>query len=264
VEIISCKSSDRVGKAPGGTSAHCEQSNAPRTALAPAPSRVNALIAGAALLRRKPLWRLLEPVALSFGEILQEADVIRHVYFPVDCLVSLFVPVSDHLAVEAGMVGSEGMVGVSLALGERASSVRALVQGSGTALRMEGEAFRRELGRNAPLQAGVSRYVHLLMGQLSQTVACNTFHAIEARCARWLLMTRDRMQSDELELTHEFLARMLGVRRVGVTVAAGNLRKQGLISYSRGRITILNAEQLAGRACECYSVLQKLYGGAGA
>jgi CRP-like cAMP-binding protein len=221
---------------------------------------VNALIACAAPLRREALSRLLEPVALTFGQILQEPGVIRHVYFPVDCLVSLFAPLSDHLAVEVGMVGSEGMVGVSLALGVRASSVQALVQGSGTALRMEGGAFRRELGRNAPLQAGVSRYVHVLMGQLSQTAVCNAFHEIEARCARWLMMTRDRMQSDELELTHEVLARILGVRRVGVTVAAGNLRKQGLISYSRGRIRILNVERLAARACECYSVLQKLYG----
>lgn len=235
-----------------------------RTAQAPAPSRVNALIAGGARGRRDALSRLLEPVAVSFGEILQEPDAIRHVYFPVDCLVSLFAPLSDHLAVEVGMVGSEGVIGVSLALGVRASSLQARVQGSGTVLRMEGGAFRRELGRNAPLQAGVSRYVHLLMGQLSQTAACNAFHPIEARCARWLLMTSDRTQSDELELTHEFLARMLGVRRVGVTVAAGNLQRLGLISYSRGRITILDAEHLAERACECYSVLAKLYASASA
>ena len=162
------------------------------------------------------------------------------------------------------MVGSEGMVGVSVALGVSASFVQARVQGSGTALRMEAAAFRRELGRNAPLQAGVSRYVHLLMGQLSQTAACNAFHPIEARCARWLLMTCDKTQSSELELTHEFLARMLGVRRVGVTVAAGNLQRLGLIAYSRGKIRILDPERLAERACECYSVLKTLYGTAGA
>jgi CRP-like cAMP-binding protein len=228
-------------------------------ARAAAPVRSNALIAGATQSRRGALMRLLEPVAVRFGDILQEPDAIRHVYFPVDCLVSLFAPLSDRLAVEVGMVGSEGMVGVSLALGVGESSVQALVQGSGTALRMQAGAFRRELQRNAPLRAGVGRYVHLLMGQLSQTGACNAFHPIEARCARWLLMTRDRMHSNELELTHEFLARMLGVRRVGVTVAAGNLQRRGLIAYSRGKITILDGEQLAASACECYPALRKLY-----
>jgi CRP-like cAMP-binding protein len=164
--------------------------------------------------------------------------------------------------VEVGLVGSEGMVGASLALGVSVSPVQAMVQGSGNALRMDASVFQRELRLDAALQAAVYRYVHLLMGQLGQTAACNAFHPIEARCARWLLMTRDRMQSNELELTHELLARMLGVRRVGVTVAAGNLQRLGLIAYTRGRITILDAERLAESACDCYGVLKKLYGGA--
>jgi CRP-like cAMP-binding protein len=124
---------------------------------------------------------------------------------------------------------------------------------------MDALAFRRELQQNIPLHMGILRYTHMLMGQLTQTAACNTFHPIEARCARWLLMTREHMGSDELELTQEFLARMLGVRRVGVTVAAGNLQRQGLISYSRGRITILDPDRLAASACDCYAVVKDLY-----
>jgi CRP-like cAMP-binding protein len=198
-------------------------------------------------------------VRLKFGDVLYEAKAIEHVYFPVDCLVSLLAPLRGHMAVECAVVGSEGMVGVALALGVRTSSVQAIVQGSGTALRMGASSFQREFQRIPVLQAGTFRYVHLLMGQLTQTAACNAFHSIEARCARWMLMTRDRMQSDELELTHEFLARMLGVRRVGVTVAAGNLQRDGLIAYSRGRIAILDPARLAKCACECYAVVKKLY-----
>jgi len=210
---------------------------------------------------RTRLAALVQPVLLKFGDVLYEAKAIEHVYFPVDCLVSLLAPLKDHLAVECAVVGSEGMVGVGLALGVRRSSGQAIVQGSGTALRMDASSFQRELQRNTVLKKGIYRYIHLLMGQLTQTAACNAFHSIEARSARWLLMTRDRTQSDELELTHEFLARMLGVRRVGVTVAAGNLQREGLIAYSRGRIAILDPGGLAKRACECYTVVKKLYEG---
>lgn len=201
----------------------------------------------------------MKPVSLAFGDILHEAEPIRYVYFPVDCLVSLFAPLAGRLAVEVGIVGSEGMVGVPLALGVRSASVQAFVQGSGTALKMKAASFERELRRNGALQAGVHRYIHMLMAQVSQTAACNALHAIEARCARWLLMTRDGMKSDTLELTHEFLARMLGVRRVGVTVAAGNFQRQGLIAYSRGHITILDAKKLEEKACECYGAVRTLY-----
>lgn len=226
--------------------------------------RSNALLAKVPPRERERLERLMKPVSLTFGDILHEVEPIRHVYFPVDCLVSLFAPLIDHFAVEVGVVGSEGMVGVCLALGVRTSSVQALVQGSGTALRMSALSFQREFRRNAELQKGVHRYIHMLMGQVTQTAACNAFHAIEARCARWLLVTRDGMQSDEVELTHEFLARMLGVRRVGVTVAAGNLQREGLIAYSRGHIAILDPKRLEERACECYGVVKNLYDNASA
>ena len=227
-----------------------------RAAAAP---RSNALLAKIPLKERERLQRLMKPVWLNFGDVLQETEPIRHVYFPVDCLVSLFAPLSDRLAVEIGVVGREGMVGVSLALGVRTSSVQALVQGSGRALEMTASAFEREFRSNRALQTGVHRYIHMLMGQVTQTAACNAFHAIEARCARWLLVTRDGMQSDRVELTHEFLARMLGVRRVGVTVAAGNLQRQGLIAYSRGHVDILDAKRLEESACECYGVVRTLY-----
>jgi len=222
--------------------------------------RSNALLAGVKAREYARISRLLRPVALRFGDILQEPEAVRHVYFPVDCLVSLFAPLAHDAGVEVGLIGSEGMLGVSVALGVHTSAVQAMVQGSGTALRMDVAAFEAELARNGALKAQVYRYTHLLMGQLGQTAACNAFHPIEARCARWLLMTRDRMHSNELELTHAFLARMLGVRRVGVTVAAGNLQRQGLITYSRGRIAILDAKRLAKSACECYGTLLELYG----
>jgi CRP-like cAMP-binding protein len=222
--------------------------------------RANALLAHiVAPGERAHIAGLLKPVSLTFGEALYEAQPIRHVYFPVNSVVSLLAPLKGHLAVEVALVGSEGMVGVELALGMRTASVQAVVQGSGTALRMTASHFQAELQRSTALQTAINRYIHLLMGQFSQTAACNAFHPIEARCARWLLTTRDRMQSDEIELTHEFLAQMLGVRRVGVTVAAGSLQRQGLIIYSRGHITILDPERLAAVACDCYTVVKKLY-----
>lgn len=183
---------------------------------------------------------------------------IRHVYFPNDSLVSLLTIVDEHMALEVGLVGREGMVGVPLALGMNHSSVRSLVQGSGVAMRMKAERFREELRRNSPLQQVLHRYVHVLMAQITQTAACNRFHRVEARLARWLLMTRDRMQSDQFRLTQEFLAHMLGVRRVGVTKAAGALQRRNLISYSRGEISILDGGGLEATACQCYQVVKNV------
>ena len=203
-----------------------------------------------------PRAAILHPVQLEFGDVLYTRRV-SHVYFPVDCVVSLLAAVKHHLPVECGIVGSEGMVGVPVALGVRGSRIQAVVHGSGRALRMDAVSFRQELEHNAALRARVNRYIHVLMDQITQTAVCNTFHSIEARSARWLLMTRDRAKSDELELTQEFLAQMLGVRRVGVTVAAGNLQRQGLIAYSRGRVRILDPERLREHACECYRALAR-------
>jgi CRP-like cAMP-binding protein len=199
----------------------------------------------------------LEPVQLAFGEILYEpGQEIRDVYFPLDSLVSLLTLVDDRYALEVGLVGREGMLGMPLTLGSPISPVRALVQGSGTALRMNATRFRKEFSRSTLLQRGLYRYLSLLMAQISQTAACNRFHVVEARLARWLLMTSDRVRSDEFHLTHEFLSHMLGVRRVGVTEAASALQKRKLIEYSRGNITILNRARLEQASCACYDAVR--------
>jgi CRP-like cAMP-binding protein len=201
----------------------------------------------------------LEPVELSYGQVLYEpAGRIRHVYFPTDCLVSLLTAVDKQRTLEVGMVGNEGMVGMPMALGIGVSAVRALVQGSGTAMRMTAARFRAEFKKNMPLQRALFRYTHLLIVQVSQTAACNRFHEAEARLARWLLMTSDRLHGDEFLLTHEFLAHMLGVRRVGVTKAAEDLRRKGLIDYSRGDIRILDRKGLEAAACTCYRIVKNL------
>jgi len=163
----------------------------------------------------------LETVTLKFGAVLYEPkQEIRHVYFPSDSLISLLTVVDHHSALEVGMVGREGMVGMALTLGSKISPVRALVQGGGTALRMTAARFLGEFKRGPLLQRSLYRYLGELMAQITQTAACNRFHNVEGRLARWLLMTSDRVRSDRFELTQEFLSHMLGVRRVGVTEAA--------------------------------------------
>jgi CRP-like cAMP-binding protein len=204
----------------------------------------------------------LEPVTLTFGEILYDpGQTIQHVYFPSDSLVSLLTLVEGHMALEVGLVGREGMLGIPVALGINDSPVRALVQGTGTALRMTAARFRRELGRNAPLQRELNLYIHERIVQITQTAACNRFHPIEGRLARWLLMTRDRMRSDQFRLTQELLGNMLGVLRVAVTNAAGALQERKLISYSRGDITILDGKGLEAAACRCYQVVRDMHDG---
>jgi len=201
----------------------------------------------------------LEPVTLTFGDVLYAPGApIRHVYFPIDCMVSLLTPADGRHALEVGLVGHEGMVGIPVALGIDVSPVRALVQGTGTAMRMEAASFRKELTQSMPSQRVLYRYTHALMTQFSQTAACNNFHAVKARLARWLLMARDRVRSDEFRLTHESLAEMLGIRRVGVTNAAGALQKRKLISYNRGNIRVLDRKGLEAAACNCYRIIKKL------
>jgi len=215
-----------------------------------------------AALPRKQYQRLLtglESVALTFGEVLHEpGERIQHVYFPSDSLVSLLTLVEGHLALEVGMVGSEGMVGVPLYLGTDVSPVRALVQGAGAAMRMKSARFSEEIRKSPQLQRELSRYTRALMAQITQTAACNRFHVVQARLARWLLMTRDRVRSDEFRLTHAFLGHMLGVRRVGVTTAARALQKRKLIAYSRGKISILDHRRLERAACSCYKLVKDM------
>ncbi len=195
----------------------------------------------------------LAPVTLAFGHVLYEpGSTIPDVYFPGRSVVSLLTVVDGHEALEVGLVGHDGMVGIPLALGIDVSPVRALVQGAGSALQMSAGRFRKAFNASPPLQRGLHRYAHELMAQVTQTAACNRFHRVEARLARWLLMTRDRVRSGQFHLTHEFLAHMLGVRRVGVTEAASGLQKRRVIDYSRGNIRILNDAGLEAAACSCY------------
>jgi len=206
----------------------------------------------------------LETVKLKFGEILYEpGEVIRNVYFPSDSLVSLLTLVDQRSALEVGMVGREGMVGMALTLGSPISPVRALVQGAGTALRMKATRFQEEFKRSPLLQRGLYTYLNALMAQITQTAACNRFHQVEGRLARWLLMTSDRVRSDKFELTQEFLSHMLGVRRVGVTAAASALQQRKLIEYQRGHITILDHAGLEAASCPCYALVKGMNDGKG-
>ena len=202
----------------------------------------------------------LEQVALTYGELLyQPGDPIKYVYFPNDSLVSLLTLVDRHQALEVGLVGREGMVGIPLTLEIATSPVRALVQGSGTAMRIKAAPFLRELRQSHAMQRELHRYTYTLMTQITQTAACNRFHVVEARLARWLLMTQDRMQSGSFRLTQDFLSQMLGVRRVGVTKAARTLQQNKLISYSRGNIRILDRNGLEAACCSCYEVVKDMH-----
>ncbi len=199
----------------------------------------------------------MEPVALSRGEVLHDAGKpIRQIYFPIDALVAVLTIAAPNRTVEVGLVGQEGMIGISLALGTNLSPVRTVVQSAGTAMRMGVAAFRKQLPHNVPLQRILNRYAHATMVQFGQTAACNRFHDLEARLARWLLMAFDRRRSRELHITQAGMARMLGMQRVGVTTAAGALRRQKLINYQRGRVQLIDRKGLEKAACKCYRVIK--------
>lgn len=222
--------------------------------------KANRVLASIPPTKFKRMRNHLEPVSLKFGGVLYEpGKPIQHVYFPVDCLISLLTAVDKRRTLEVGMVGNEGMAGMPFILGMGVSGVRAIVQGEGTALRMASAPFRIEFDRNRPLQEALFRYTYALMAQISQTAACNRFHEAEVRLARWLLMTRDRVQSDEFRLTHEFLAHMLGLRREGVTEAASELKRRKLISYTRGKIQILDLRGLKDASCSCYQIVKTVF-----
>ncbi len=215
------------------------------------------------LLPRRDRARLLavcEPFELLLNDVLCEpGQSTRHVYFPLRGFISLVVLVEGSPGVEVGMVGREGMLGAQLSLGVSTVPVHALVQGAGSAWRIEAPAFRVELERSPALQRHLKRYLYVLMAQQAASAACLRFHKIAPRLARWLLMSQDRAHSDSFHVTQQFLAYMLGVRRVGITAAAGALQRDGLIDYHRGDMVVLDRGGLELAACGCYAADQRVY-----
>ncbi len=209
------------------------------------------------LLPRKDRLRLLaqcERVQMALGAVLCEPGKnTRHAYFPTEGFISLVTPIDGKPALEVGMVGREGMLGAQLALGVTASPLHALVQGPGVCWRIASAAFRSELAASTALRSTLQRYVYVLMRQLAGSAACLRFHMIGPRLARWLLMSQDRARSDHFHVTHEFLAYMLGVRRVGITTSAGVLQRAGLIEYHHGELHVLDRAGLESAACACYA-----------
>ena len=223
-------------------------------------SIANGLLEALPKKEHQHLFTLLEPVTLTMGEVLyRPSESIQYVYFPINSMVSLLTSVEGHQALEVGMVGHEGMLGIPLALGVNNSPVHALVQGTGMSMRMSAENFKNQLQQSISLQRAVYRYIYELMFQITQSAACNRFHRVDARLARWLLMTRDRLLSNQFHLTQSLLSDMLGVRRVGVTQAAGILRDRKLISYTRGEICILDSNGLEAAACHCYQIVKNIH-----
>jgi CRP-like cAMP-binding protein len=225
------------------------------------PARRNHILAALTDVELSRLLSGADMVSLAFGQILHEpGDVKRYVYFPTSAYISQVASLSGVPRIEVGLVGAEGMIGSSFLLGVQVAPLHTVVQGTGSALRLTAPRFVRELARGTGLRAVMSRYVYVTSSQVGQMVACTRFHTVDARLARWLLMTRDRALSDSFHMTHEYMALMLGVRRVGVTEAATMLQKRGLIEYSRGELSILNGRGLEAASCECYATAQRVYG----
>jgi CRP-like cAMP-binding protein len=220
----------------------------------------NNLIAGLGPKARDSLLARCENVNLTFSQVLGEAgDPIRHVYFPVEGVISLVASVGDSPGIEVGMIGSEGMLGAPLVLDVRVHPVRAVVQGAGAAWRIAAPAFRAQLELAPQLRRVVRRYVYVLLCQQATSSVCLRFHVIGPRLARWLLMSQDRAHSASFPITQEFLSYMMGVRRVGVTRAAASLQRHGLIAYRRGKMHILDRAGLEAAACGCYAAESSIY-----
>jgi len=209
---------------------------------------------------RRRLLGIAEHMKLVQSDVLGKVGKpTRFIYFPVNGFISLVTSLEGKPALEVGMVGREGLLGAQVALRVLTQPLHALVQGAGTAWRVPIGAFRSELDRCVPLQRLIGRYVYVLMTQLASSAACTRFHQIDARLGRWLLMMQDRAHCDTFGVTHEFLAYMLGVRRVGITIAAVGLQERGLIEYRRGRVTVLDRKGLAAAACSCYRGDNQIY-----
>jgi CRP-like cAMP-binding protein len=223
-------------------------------------SGANRLVASLPLKDRQRLVASCKLVNLTRGDVLWQPQTrIRHAYFPIEAAVAQLMPVYGHLSLQVALIGSEGLLGVPLLLGIDVPPLLASVQATGLALQITAASFRRELAFSAALRRSLNRYVFVLMSQLAQSTTCMRFHGLDARLARWLLLTRDCVHSNEFHITHELLAQMLGVRRVGVTNAAGLLKRRRLISYRRGNVIVLDGDGLQATACGCYQDGKDVY-----
>src|SRR5580693_7224898 len=218
----------------------------------------NHLLAAFSTSERERLFPHLELVAMPLGKVLYESgDVLRYVYFPTDCIISLLYVLADGASAEISVVGNEGMIGIALFMGGETTPSRAIVQSAGFAYRLVGQQLKDEFHRNGELQLLLLRYTQALITQMSQTAVCNRHHSVDQQLCRWLLLSLDRLPSNELIMTQELIANMLGVRREGVTDAAGKLQKLGVIQYARGQITVLDRPHLEKLSCECYAVVKR-------
>ena len=207
---------------------------------------------------RARVFSQLELVAMPLGMVLYEpGDVMRYVYFPIDCIVSLLYVMENGASAEISVVGNEGLVGVSLFMGGESTPSRAVVQSAGNAYRLNGQLMKDEFNRHGETLLLMLRYTQALITQMAQTAVCNRHHSIDQQLCRWLLLSLDRLPSNRLTMTQELIANMLGVRREGVTEAAGKLQKLAVIAYSRGEITVLDRPKLESLSCECYAVVKK-------
>lgn len=218
----------------------------------------NHLIAALTPEARERIVPHMEPVEMALGEVLYESgDAMRHVYFPVDSIVSLLYVMESGASAEISVVGNEGLIGVSIFMGGESTPSRALVQSAGTAFRLPARRLLEEFNRHGDMLQLLLRYTQALLTQMAQTAVCNRHHTIDQQLCRWLLLSLDRLNGNRLVMTQELIANMLGVRREGVTEAARKLQKRGVIEYSRGRITVLDRPQLEQLSCECYAVVRK-------
>ncbi|MES2664379.1 MAG: Crp/Fnr family transcriptional regulator [Pseudomonadota bacterium] len=220
----------------------------------------NSLLAAMNFDEQERIFPNLEAVHLTQGTVLYESgDVMQHVYFPVDCIVSLMYVVEDGASAEISVVGNEGLIGVPLVMGGETTPSQALVQCSGEAYRLKGHFLKEEMERHGEMMSLLLRYTQALLTQMAQTAVCNRHHSVHQQLCRWMLHFLDRLPANELNMTQEMIANMLGVRREGVTEAAGKLQDAKIISYSRGHITILDRAKLEDTCCECYGVVRSEY-----
>ena len=220
--------------------------------------RQNHLLAALPAAERERLYPDLELVPLPLGDVLYESGKqLQHVYLPTDSIVSLLYVMADGASAEIAVVGNEGIIGIALFMGGESMPNRAVVQSAGHAYRLKGQLVKEEFNRSGALQHLLLRYTQALLTQMAQTAVCNRHHSVDQQLCRWLLLSLDRLASNELVMTQELIANMLGVRREGVTDAAGKLQKAGLIKYGRGRITVVDRVGLEARTCECYAVVKK-------